>query len=144
MTLNLITFDLLTTKSIGHILNSWGVLKFHDDKCKGKEVMRQNNFTLPCHFQLHYQLYSTNPVLWTSNFLTPNLTLTKSCEWCIIWICFECWILPQFCLLEFLARSYIKSIYKCCTLDFNAIFYINYRKPHTTFIQLIWPQIYSL
>ena len=92
----------------------------------------------------HYQLYSTNPVLWTSNFLTPTLTLTKSWKWCIIWICFECWILPQFCLLEFLARSYIKSIYKCCTLDFNAIFYINYRKPHPTFIQSIWPQIYPL
>ena len=73
-----------------------------------------------------------------------TLTLTKSCKWWIILICFECWILPQFCLLEFLARSYIKSIYKCCTLDFNAIFYINYRKPHPTFIQLIWPQILTL
>ena len=27
-------------------------MKFHDDKCKGKAVMCQNHFTLPCHFWL--------------------------------------------------------------------------------------------
>ena len=38
-----LTFDLLTSKSIGHILDSLGSLhvKFHDDGCKGKAVMRR-------------------------------------------------------------------------------------------------------
>ena len=44
----------LTSKSIGHILDSWGVcmwsfmmiVKFHDDRCKGKAVMRQKPFSV--------------------------------------------------------------------------------------------------
>ena len=42
-----LTFDLLTSKSIGHILDSMGSLhvKFHDDRCKGKAVMRRKPFS---------------------------------------------------------------------------------------------------
>ena len=58
----------------------------------------------------------------------PNQILTEPCKLCIILICFECWILPQFCFLEFFVRMFKKSICKCCTLDLHAIFYINYRK----------------
>ena len=41
-----LTFDLLTRKSQGHILELVGSLcvKFHDDRCKGK-VMRLDHFT---------------------------------------------------------------------------------------------------
>ena len=43
-----LTFDLLTSKSIGHILASWGVcmVKFHDDRCKGKAAMRRTPFSV--------------------------------------------------------------------------------------------------
>ena len=54
-----VTLDLWTLKSVGHILDLWGVcMKFHDDKCKGKAIMQVK----PFHFSMHCDL----------DFLTPK------------------------------------------------------------------------
>ena len=42
-----LTFDLLTLKSIGSILDSWGdCMWFHEDRCKGEVVIRLKPFYL--------------------------------------------------------------------------------------------------
>ena len=60
-----LTFDLLTSKSIGHILDSWGVcmLKFHDDRCKGKAVMcRKHIFSNLCILTLTFDLLTSKSI----------------------------------------------------------------------------------
>ena len=53
-----LTFDLLTLKSIGSILDSWGSrlhVKFHEDRCKGEAFMRLKPFYLTAQY-LHCDL----------------------------------------------------------------------------------------
>ena len=77
-----LTFDLLTSKSIGHILASWGSLhvKFHDDRCKGKAVMRRKPFSVI------YALWPWPLTFWPQKSIGHILDSWGVCMWSFMMI----------------------------------------------------------